>query len=395
MWKIFKSKENNSPSSPLLRVRLNTDMDYLGLDTDIQKGFLFFLGASINIGFNKSKIDLSEFNKNEVAFTENLSKTINAYSKSSGDFSDYGELNDYVFTSYIYSINYVFHNILAESNIDNHLRKVDFSGSRITSVIGKTDLIDDFISPYSKSTDSKFKLNNYHNLVESFFKRIGGHLTETGFDNYKSYEAGYAYYSMQSHLDVKGTAFMLETIFAMLPPMYMALHSYPILHLFQPNLLDLNHIFSNTLQMFYGGIDPNVVQPIHRFHQHIFYSAAPWKFSKENSSSNFSWKFNLKNDVGFQTAVLEYASRIKESGLVDNVKPFIDSGQVHNKELIHSKIDKNEFYRSMFNIVFEKYHIAPTNGEGGWNNLGDFIQYCAVLFYETCLHAIVVEELIE
>ena len=49
----------------------------------------------------------------------------------------------------------------------------------------------------------------------------------------------------------------------------------------------------------------------------------------------------------------------------------------------------------MFNIVFEKYHIAPTNGEGGWNNLGDFIQYCAVLFYETCLHAIVVEELIE
>ncbi len=97
-----------------------------------------------------------------------------------------------------------------------------------------------------------------------------------------------------------------------------------------------------------------------------------------SSSSNFSWKFNLKDDVGFQTAVLEYASRIKESGLVDNVKPFIDSGQVHNKKLIHSKIDKNVFYGSMFNIVFEKYHIAPTNGEGGWNNLGDFIQYCAI-----------------
>ena len=72
-------------------------------------------------------------------------------------------------------------NILAESNIDNHLRKVDFSGSRITSVIGKTDLIDDFISPYSKSTDSKFKLNNYHNLVESFFKRIGGTLDRNRF----------------------------------------------------------------------------------------------------------------------------------------------------------------------------------------------------------------------
>ena len=30
-----------------------------------------------------------------------------------------------------------------------------------------------------------------------------------------------------------------------------------------------------------------------------------------------------------------------------------------------------------------------------WNNLGDFIQYCAILFYETAIHTIVVEELTE
>ena len=53
----------------------------------------------------------------------------------------------------------------------------------------------------------------------------------------------------------------------------------------------------------------------------------------------------------------------------------------------------------MFKVVHEKYHIAPVNQNNrdlmSWNNLGDFIQYCAILFYETSLHAAVVDELTE
>ena len=192
MWKIFEKIKNKNPASSDLRLRLNTDMDYLGLDEDIQKGFLFFLGASMNVGFNKAGIDSSKYNKNESEYLKNLEKTIDAYSKSTGDFSDYGQLNDNVFTSYIYSINFVFSNILAKLNVDDHLRKVELPGGGEPIVIGKTKLIESFIEPYTNCTDSEFKLKDYHNLIELFFKKIGQHLTETGFDNCKSYEAGYA-----------------------------------------------------------------------------------------------------------------------------------------------------------------------------------------------------------
>ena len=97
MWKMFNKKKNNNKTSTTLRVRLDADMDYIGLDKDIQKGFLFFLGASMNIGFKRTGLNLSEFNTNESEYLKNLEKIIDAYSKSTGDFSDYGQLNDGVF----------------------------------------------------------------------------------------------------------------------------------------------------------------------------------------------------------------------------------------------------------------------------------------------------------
>jgi hypothetical protein len=399
MWKIFEKNKNNNSSSTSLRERLNSDMDYLGLDEDIQKGFLFFLGASLNIGFKDTGLDLSKFNTDESEYLKNLEKTIDSYSRSTGEFSDYGQLNDHVFTSYIYSINFIFHNILANGNIDDELRNLRLSEDSEPIVFGKTKLIKDFVEPYENSADANFKLNDYHNLIELFFKKIGQHLTEADFDNSKSYEAGYAYFCMQCHFDLNGTFKLLHTIYELLTPLYMALYNYPILHQFYLKEFDSNHIFSNTLQMFYGGINPAVIMPIHHFHQHIFYSSFPWKYSLENTSSNFSWKFNLKDDAGFQSGILQYALKIKESGLVDDIKPIIDSEEVFNKDLINSKIAKNEFYGLMFKVVHEKYHIAPVNQNNrdlmSWNNLGDFIQYCAILFYETSLHAAVVDELTE
>lgn len=399
MWKMFNKKKNNNKTSTTLRVRLDADMDYIGLDKDIQKGFLFFLGASMNIGFKRTGLNLSEFNTNESEYLKNLEKIIDAYSKSTGDFSDYGQLNDGVFTSYIYSINYILHNILAGSNIDDQLKKVSIREDADPIIIGKTKLIKDFVDPYENSIDSNFKLNNYHNLIELFFKKTGKHLTETGFDNSKSYEAGYAYFCMQYQLDDKGTTYLLETIYSMLTPIYMALYNYPILNQFYPKEFDSSHIFSSTLQMFYGGIDPAIIMPIHHFHQHAFYSKIAWKFSLKNTSANFSCPFSLEGDSEFQSVILHYASRIKDSGLVDNKTPFIDSEEVFNKGLINSKIDKYEFYGLMFKVVHEKYHIAPVNQNNrdlmSWNNLGDFIQYCAILFYETAIHTIVVEELTE
>tara|TARA_B100000780_G_scaffold270978_1_gene231392 strand:- start:612 stop:1820 length:1209 start_codon:yes stop_codon:yes gene_type:complete len=397
MWKIFnKKKKSKTQVSNPLKERLDADMEYIGLDNDIQKGFLFFLGASINIGFKKTGINLTKFNANESEYLKNLERTIDAYSKSTGDFSDYGQLNDNIFTSYIYSINFVLHNILAGSNIDDQLKKVNIRDDAEPTIIGKSELIKEFVDPYRNSIDSNFKLNDYHNLVELFFKEIGKHLTQTGFDNNRSYEAGYAYFCMQCHFDIKGTTFLLETIYSMLTPLYMSLYNYPILNQFYPKELDANHIFSSTLQMFYGGIDPTIIQPIHRFHQHVFYSKPGWKFSSEKTSTNFSCPFSIVDDIKFQSTILHYAIRIKESGLADDKTPFIESGQVFNKGLIDLKIDINQFYGLIFKVVLNKYHIYPANKNNSenrpWNNLGDFIQYCAVLFYETAIHAAVVKE---
>ena len=391
MWNILNIKKNTSPSSESLRVRLDSDMKYLEMSEAIQKGFLFFLGASINIKFNRSPLNLTEQKSSKKKFAENLKKTINAYSKGTGNFSDYGELNDYVFNSHIYSINHIFHNILLNKQVDDELRKVEHNGREEPIRFLKTPLVDDFVNPYLNS--SNFKLNDFHNLIEHFFERIGTHLLETSFDNCKSYEAGYAYFSMQCQFDVKGTTFLLETINGLLSPMYMALSNYPLLHLFLPKEFDSNHIFSSILQLFYGGIDPKIITPIHQYHQHIFYSVIKWKFSLENTSSNFSWKFNLKEDSAFAINIFKYAIKIRETNIINIKDVVINSGQAHKNELKGQKIDMIKFYQEILDVLNEKYNINPPGEKYSWNNLGDLLQFLAILFYETCLHSIILEHI--
>ena len=69
MWKIFnKKKKSKTQVSNPLKERLDADMEYIGLDNDIQKGFLFFLGASINIGFTGGieSISVTEIGNEEL-----------------------------------------------------------------------------------------------------------------------------------------------------------------------------------------------------------------------------------------------------------------------------------------------------------------------------------------
>ena len=393
MSSLFNIKKNTSPSSEGLRFRLDSDMKYLEISEEIQKGFLFFLGASINIKFTHSNLNLSEQKSSKDKFAKNLKKTINAYSKGTGVFSDYGELNEDVFTSHIYSINHIFLNILSNKDVDEKLRKVAVPGIEKPIGFWKTPLVDDFVNPYLNSKESNFKLNDTHNLIEHFFERIGTHLVETGLDNCKSYDAGYAYFSMQFQYDSKGTAFLLEMITVFLSPVYMSLSNYPLLYLFSPKEFDSTHIFSNILGLFYVGIDPNIITPIHQHHQHMFYSKIHWKFSLENTSSNFSWKFNIEDDSAFATNIFKYAIKIRETDLINKKEAFINSGMVYKKELKGQKIDMIKFYQEILDVLIKKYNINPPEEKFSWNNLGDLVQYLAILFYETCLHSIILEDI--
>tara|TARA_B100000780_G_C20882397_1_gene351048 strand:- start:143 stop:679 length:537 start_codon:yes stop_codon:yes gene_type:complete len=173
----------------------------------------------------------------------------------------------------------------------------------------------------------------------------------------------------------------------------MSLSNYPLLYLFSPKEFDSTHIFSNILGLFYVGIDPNIITPIHQHHQHMFYSKIHWKFSLENTSSNFSWKFNIEDDSAFATNIFKYAIKIRETDLINKKEAFINSGMVYKKELKGQKIDMIKFYQEILDVLIKKYNINPHEEKFSWNNLGDLVQYLAILFYETCLHSIILEDI--
>jgi len=111
----YHSDNNQFKSDDKLTNRLNADLNYCGLSEPIQKGFLFFMGAAIVAEVNESGLDLREVRETEDSFIEFMYKTVSLYSKSTGDFSDYGELNDGVFIDYIYNTAYVINTILLNS----------------------------------------------------------------------------------------------------------------------------------------------------------------------------------------------------------------------------------------------------------------------------------------
>jgi hypothetical protein len=385
--KIFtwKKDKTNPASDPYLYERLNSDMNYCGLKPEIQKGFLFFLGASINIGINESPVDISQYLSTPDIQKKTFLKIINAYSQSSGNFSDYGDLNDGVFSKMIYSCNSVLFKLsgLNPDEIDKKLRSVSIGKSNLHPLL-KTDVDKDFQEKYANQS---FNLNVCHNLIEDFFFKMGDHLHKTGYDNRKSYEAGYAHFCMQTTMDINGTRFLLSTIYNSLTPLYKAFFSYPILNFSYQDALKANHIFSSTLQMFYAGINPKIIQPIHRFHQAVFYVPNSSKFRPE-------WDFETRNDTEKQAIIFLNALTIRNTDIMRIKNRFLAYDDLMCPELKNEVIDREEFYNAIKSAIIEKYDIRPAgNDPNDWNNLGDLIQYFCILFYETCLHAVILDEI--
>lgn len=383
--KIFtwKKDKTNPVSDPYLHERLNSDMNYCGLKPEIQKGFLFFLGASINIGINESPVDISQYLSTPDLQKKTFLKIINAYSQCSGNFS--GDLNDGVFSKMIYSCNSVLFKLsgLNPDEIDKKLRSVSIGKSNLHPRL-KTDVDKDFQEKYANQS---FNLNVCHNLIEDFFLKMGDHLHKTGYDNRKSYEAGYAHFCMQSFMDVNGTRFLLSTIYNSLTPLYKAFFSYPILNFAYLDALISNHIFSNTLQMFYAGINPKIIQPIHKFHQAVFYVSNSYNFGPQ-------WDFETRNDSKKQKTIFLSGLSIRETNIMSLKNEFLAYNDLMCPELKNIVIDINEFYSIIQQGIFKKYNIRPAGNDiEVWNNLGDLIQYFCILFYETCLHAVILDEI--
>lgn len=379
---LLNGKEASSGTDPYLVSRLNSDMNYCTLKPEIQKGFLFYLGAAINIGINKGAVDLRQHLATPESEEETAINIMNAYSQSTGDFSDYGDLNDLFLHQMIYTCNSILYQLTGQnpSEIDNKLRYVEFYDLTPLKIAVNEDL-------QEKYADLSFNLNTCHNLFEDIFYSVGDHLHQKGYDLSRSYEAGYAYFCLQANVDIHGVYFLLSTIHNFLTPLYRALFIYPIVNFANPFALKSNHIFSSTLQHLYPD-NPPIIQPVHRYHQHVFY--AP-----KNNNLRSIWDFESRNDTKIEMDIFMNAVNIRNTDIMSLKNHFL-ALDLMCPELINASVNREEFYMTIVLAIHEKYGIAPARAienQEVWNNLGDLIQYFCIFFYETCMHAVVLDEI--
>lgn len=348
-------------------------------------GILFYLGAILPGKLNDVTDENEKFGK--------YLKVLSLYSKSTGDFSDYGDLNDGVFSSWIYNANLAISKICAdESSIDDNLRTLPFSNV----IVGKEDPKIDFLENYQFDS---FNLNTVQNLNDQVFYETGKHLFEVGYTNSKAYEAGFAYRMMMLNMDLKGTHYLLSRINSYLSPLFQTIFYTPFLYVFNYEAFKSNHLFSQILNNFYGGSNSALlplVQPLHLYHQHLFY--------KENSSElRDEWLFAKDEEEGSAISIFLNAINIRKTNLISNAEIVRTSGEVFNSSLINVKMETNDFLKAILEVIKAKYSIdgydefvndKATKWNSGWNNKGDYIQFLVILYYETCIHAMVIDDLV-
>jgi hypothetical protein len=114
------------------------------------------------------------------------------------------------------------------------------------------------------------------------------------------------------------------------------------------------------------------------------------------NSSDFrpQWNFETRNDSEKQAMIFLNAISIRDTDIMSSKGQFLDYDDLMCPELKNRVIDRDEFYNTIQNGIFKKYNIDPAGEDPEfWNNLGDLIQYFCILFYETCLHAVVLDDI--
>lgn len=342
-------------------------------------GILFYLGAFLPVKLSNIDPDCSQL------------QVLSLYSKSTGDFSDYGDLNDGVFSDWIYNANLAISKIINdESAIDENLRTLPISNL----IVGKSNPKNEFLDLFKKDS---YSLNAIQNLNDELFTKTGLYLKKKTYCCTKAYEAGFAYRMLMTQMDIKGTHYLLSRINSYLSPLFISLFDAPFLFVSDQKSFKANHLFSLILNAFFGGSESKlfpIVQSIHLYHQFLFYK-------KNSIELRDEWPFNKDTNEGSAVMVFYNALNIFKTNLKENAKVIKQSGEIYDTSLIDTKISSDDFLKAILEVIRSKYSI---NGyeefvEGDvawnttWNNKGDYIQFLVILFYETCLHALVVDEI--
>lgn len=385
-------------SNSYMYERLNDDLKLCSFSENIKLGFLFFLGAGIQNFINlKCSIfhKLREEKNDELAVL--MHDCINSYSHPTGDFeqafstgkTNIGEIE---IINLLYTHAHIAINVLGESNQDikDQFRNIH---PTIPVKVIRGEIVDDFVQNFDVDwtiyrIEDKMCLNIFYVLQEELFERIGSYINNSGMTYKQAYEAGFAFFVLMSNFDLKGTKFLIDTVINFLSPMFSSLFTYPILNSANIEALKYNHIFSHNFQYFSASADPVIGIPVHKYHQITFYNYQSSEFKNE-------WSFEMENDVDIATKLFNSACQIRNTDLLSEQDNYLNIDGFAFPNLKGRCLNFDDFRWEIESGIFNKYGIrAPRYEEqNGWTNNGDFMQFCAILFFETCAHALVLKEL--
>jgi hypothetical protein len=360
---------------------INNLNDYLGFTNKQRKGLAFLYGITLPISAFKSKVfDSQSIQGDNNKSTEFILSLLGLYTTSSESWLDYAQKIDSDFVrSKIYNFNFIYWKCLkqSEGSIDDFLKNIP----DVDITIGKTDLENEWVE---KFFDLSFNLKNVNQLYYDFILSIGSLLDEQNVSIEESYAVGFAFYSFVIQQDPKGSHFLISTLSNSCPPLFATLQEYPVLYTYHRESLNANHIFSSVFHFFTIGIEPSILKPVHTFHQLLFY---------ENGTTEFRsiWDFSKIDNELLVVQTFQNALAIRETNLFERRSAYMESKQIFASQLIGQKVDKAAMFNGIQNVLLAKYGYDLELAK--LNSRSEFIELIAMLYYETAIHAMVLEVL--
>lgn len=360
----------------LFKTFFDQTLDRCGFDPVLQKGILFFLGASIIANNTNQVIKLFA---DDSRVQQELNLLIRLYAQQEKGFNPVVDLETTPLCSAILTYNHiVLHQLLKQE--DQFKKHIKQNPDEI-SIIADANIIEDWANEF---TDSKYTIATLHRLNIKFFEYVGQYLNALHLDNFQCYATGISFYQKYQAIDFDGTNFLNHTILDTLSPLFKTLFSYPILYTFYPQELNANHLFSSISQFLYPSVNGDIVKHIHYFHHHTFYTNNPRKVRRE-------WNFEKEKRGIIISQIIHNAMNIRNSVVMTSQPIFLKSDQYILNDLKGVSITRNDFKATIQHLLENYYEMNIDEVINDYTH-AEFLQACAILFYETCAHAMIIEE---
>lgn len=373
---LIYTMENLTNTDTVFKTYFDQTLERCGWSEEVQKGLLFFLGTSI-VTANTDQI-LSRY-KDEIRIQEELHYLIRLYAKPNEAYDPFNEIEATPISSAILTYNHiVLHELLGQ---ENQIEKFIKQNPDHTSIISDASVLEDWTFEFK---DTKYKLATLHRLNIKFFEYIGQYLKALHLDNTQCYVAGINYYQKYQSIDFEGTNFLSLTIIDTLSPVFKTLFAYPLLFTYHPNELNSNHLFSSILQFFYMNANTDIAKYVHQYHHQLFYTQNPRKVRKE-------WNFEKEKRGVIISQIVHNAMNIRKTMIGNYRSHFLQSDNYIMKELKDKTMTREDFKGSISHLI-ETYYEMKIDDVIEKSTHAEFLQTCAILYYETAVHAMLLKE---